>query len=148
MADLAQLIAAHQLERITLAQSTATVDEAARALGVAPAQIIKSVVILADGEPLLVIASGNARIDLKRLADHLGVARKRLKLADPATVQALTGYPVGGVPPFGHAQPLRTLVSAAVLTQPVIYGGGGSACSLLRLTPQLLCQLTAAEILE
>ncbi|WP_420644847.1 aminoacyl-tRNA deacylase [Candidatus Leptofilum sp.] len=114
---------------------TPTVAAAAAALDVAPEQIIKSVLFLADKKPVMVIASGLARLDRKALADYLGVSRRRVKIASAAQVLAHTGYVAGSVPPFGYREPIETVVETAVtrLSGP-IYGGGGEIHALLRLT--------------
>lgn len=125
--------------------TTLTVAEAAAAVGVPPDQIIKSLLFLADGEPVLVITCGLARIAWKDLADYLGVSRKRLKTATAGQVAAITGYVVGAVPPFGHRQPLRTVVDTAVYTQPLIFGGGGAVDALLRIAPAELRRIVGSE---
>jgi prolyl-tRNA editing enzyme YbaK/EbsC (Cys-tRNA(Pro) deacylase) len=84
-------------------------------------------------------------VDYKRVADYLGLSRKRLKLADAPTVFAITGFPVGTVPPFGHKTRLRTLVDAAVLVQPEVYAGGGAIDALLRITPAEIVRAARAE---
>lgn len=114
---------------------TPTVADAAVSLNVAPEQIIKSVLFVADGQPVMVIASGLARLDRKALADFLGVSRRRVKIASAEQVLAHTGYVAGSVPPFGYKQPIETVVETAVLklTGP-IYGGGGDIHALMQLT--------------
>ena len=114
---------------------TPTVADAAVSLNVAPEQIIKSVLFVADGQPVMVIASGLARLDRKALADFLGVSRRRVKIASAEQVLAHTGYVAGSVPPFGYKQPIETVVETAVtqLTGP-IFGGGGDIHALMQLT--------------
>ncbi len=87
-----------------LDQTTATVGDAARAMGCPEAEIAKSLVFVADGDPVLCIASGGHRVDLGLLADALDVAEVRQ--ATPDEVRAATGFGVGGVPPFGHGLPV------------------------------------------
>lgn len=132
-------------ELVHLATHTPTVDDAARAVGTTVDRIIKSVLFLADGAPVLVIANGTARVDSKRVADYLGLSRKRVKLADAATVLTVTGFAVGTVPPFGHPTRLRTLIEARVLEQPEVYGGGGAIDALLRIAPSEIVRATQAE---
>lgn len=120
-------------EIVHLEEDTKTVADAAAVLGVAPAQIIKSVLFLAGGEPVIAIAGGTARIAWKRLADYLGVSRRRLKTAKEDQVLEITGYVVGSVPPFGHRQQIRTIVDTAVYKQTTVYGGGGDINALLRI---------------
>ena len=135
-------------EVVTLPEHGATVEAAAQALGVSVESICKSVLFLVDAQPVLVIANGTRRIDYKRVADHFGVNRKRTKLADAATVLAVTGFAVGTVPPFGHTQPLRTVVDRGVLAQPIIYAGGGALDALVRTTPAEVIRATQAETVD
>ncbi len=127
---------------------TTTVEAAARALGVPPDRILKSLVFLVDGRPVIYITNGPARVDPRVLARHFGVGRKKVKLADPTTVLALTGYPPGGVPPFGHRTPLPVLVDAQVLTLPEAFAGGGDEHTMVRLDPAELVRVTQATIVE
>jgi Cys-tRNA(Pro) deacylase len=131
---------------IPLDAHTATVADAARALEVDAAQIIKSLVFIVDGDPLLVINNGQARVDRKKLAALLGVGRKRVKFATPDQALAITGYVVGSMPPFGHRQTLKTLVDTAVTGLDTVYGGGGALDAMLRLTTTELLRVTAAEV--
>ncbi|MFA7438851.1 YbaK/EbsC family protein, partial [Castellaniella sp.] len=94
---------APELEIIELAQSTATVELAAQAHGVAPGQIAKTLSLRAGGQVVLVVASGDTRLDNKKLRHLFG---GRPKMLPPEEVATLTGHPVGGVCPFGLAQPL------------------------------------------
>ena len=132
-------------ELLHLPEETPSVEEAARVLGVATQQIIKSLVFHLAGEPLLVINSGTARVDRKKLAAHLGVGRKRVKFADAGLALSVTGYAVGSMPPFGHRTPIRTLVDEAVFQQEQIFGGGGDIDAMMRLTPAELERVIRPE---
>lgn len=147
--DLQNFIDSQQIEAefIHLPTHTPTVAAAAAAVEVDPAQIIKSVLFLADKRPVLVIASGLTRIDRKGLADYLGVSRRRVKIANADQVRKYTGYVAGAVPPFGHKEGIRTVVETAVtqLSQPVVYGGGGDVDALLRLTVATLLGVVGSE---
>src|SRR2546425_6177774 len=92
-----------EVEVRTLDEPTRTVAEAAEAVGTDPSQIAKSLVFVADGEPLVVVASGGHRVDPDLLAVACDCAEVRQASADE--VQAATGFKVGGVPPFGHGLP-------------------------------------------
>jgi len=144
---LTRFIAQHGIaaEIVPMTLETPTVPAAAAALGVAPAQIIKSLLFLIKDQPVLVIASGDRLVDRGVLAARFGVGKKQIKLADAETVLRLTGYPAGGVPPFGHPMPLPTLLDRAVLAWDVVYGGGGDDRTLLRVAPGELARVTAAE---
>jgi prolyl-tRNA editing enzyme YbaK/EbsC (Cys-tRNA(Pro) deacylase) len=71
-----------------------------------------------------------------------------VRLADAATVEAITGYPVGGVPPLGHPQLLRTLIDRRVLAEPEVYAGGGALNALLRIAPAEIVRWTGAETVD
>lgn len=133
-------------EIVRLNTPTPTVQAAAEAVGAPPDHILKTVVFLAAGEPVLVVARGPERIPLGALARRLGVSRKRLRVARPEEVLAITGYPVGAVPPCGHRRPLRVLVAARVLQLPMAYAGGGAENALLRIAPADLLAATGAEV--
>jgi prolyl-tRNA editing enzyme YbaK/EbsC (Cys-tRNA(Pro) deacylase) len=145
--DLARFIAENAVaaEIVPVQVETPTVPAAAAALGVATSQIIKSLLFLVRAQPVLVIASGETRVDRGVLAARYDVGKKQVKLADAETVLALTGYPAGGVPPFGHPAPLPTLLDRAVLAWEAIYGGGGDDRTLLRIAPGELARVTGAE---
>lgn len=145
--DLAAYIAAHGIaaEIVPMAVETPTVPAAAAALGVEPGQIIKSLLFLVRDRPVLAIASGETRVDRSALAGRYGVGKKQVRLADPETVLRLTGYPAGGVPPFGHPAPLPTLLDRRVAAWAAIYGGGGDDHTLLRIAPEELARVTGAE---
>ncbi len=147
---LQQFIEAQQIRAqiIHLPGSTLTVPQAAAVLQISPDQIIKTVLFLADGQPVLAISCGVARIAWKRLADYLGVSRRRLKTGTADEVLAMTGYVVGAVPPFGHRQALRTVVDTAVYQQPILYGGGGETNALLRLAPAELRRVVGDEMVD
>ncbi len=135
-------------ELVRLPEHVPTVEAAARAVGTSVKRIVKSVLFLADSVPVLVVANGTQRVDYKRVADHLRLSRKRVKLADAPTVLDLTGFPVGTVPPFGHKTRLRTLIDSGVLAQPEVYAGGGAIDALLRIAPAEIVRATGAEIVN
>lgn len=140
-------------EIIFLEKDTPTVSAAAEATNVLPQQIVKSVLFMVKQpdntrQPMLVVASGTSRIAWKQLADYLGVSRRRLKMAKAHEVLAITGFPVGTVPPFGHQQKLATLLEANVLKQTDILGGGGAINALMKLTVAELQRVLQAPLVE
>jgi prolyl-tRNA editing enzyme YbaK/EbsC (Cys-tRNA(Pro) deacylase) len=149
-ADLARFITENAIaaEIVPVAVETPTVPAAAAALGVATGQIIKSLLFMVRDQPVLVIASGDRLVDRGVLAARFGVGKKQIKLADAETVLRLTGYPAGGVPPFGHPAPLSTLLDRAVLAWEAVYGGGGDDHTLLRVAPDELARVTGAKWIE
>jgi len=148
-ANLQQYIDKHQIEAtiLPMVEHTLTVPDAARALNVVPEQIIKSLVFMAHGEPLLVINNGKAKVDRRKVAKRVGVNRKKIKFATSAQALEITGYIVGSMPPFGHRQQLQTFIDPAISELDTIFGGGGDINAMMRLTPNELLRVTAGEVL-
>ena len=146
--DLARYIDKNNIkaEIITLNQQTPTVNDAASAVGAPVEQIGKSILFVAEESPMLVIANGNTRISYKKLAQILGINRRKIKIAKPDQVLVFTGYPVGTVPPFGHIKPIDTFVDIAVMDQPILFAGGGSIKTLLRIETGEVIRASKAKI--
>ena len=122
--------------------STATVQAAASAVGCKDAQIAKSLVFIADGDPVVCIASGAHRVDAGRLADLLDIAEVRQ--ATPEEVRAATGFPVGGVAPFGHGLPV--VFDQTLLEHDCVWAAGGDGHSLFEVDPKALAGCTSATV--
>ena len=134
---------------VRLDRDTTTVASAAEALGVSPDRIVKSLVFIAGEEPVLVIAAGPDRVDRRRLAEIFGLPSGQVRLATPEAVLAATGYPVGGVPPVGHARPIKVYIDRRVAQAPTtVFGGGGAGRVLLEIEPAELIRLTGAQIID
>ena len=133
-------------EILPMEADTPTVPAAARALGVKEEQIIKSLVFLVDGQPILIIGNGTRKLDNRQIARHFGVGRKRVKMARADQALEITGYVVGAMPPFGHQARLKTIVDSGAMAHTEIFGGGGEINAMLRLTPEELLRVTGAEI--
>jgi prolyl-tRNA editing enzyme YbaK/EbsC (Cys-tRNA(Pro) deacylase) len=127
---------------------TPTVEAAARAVGAEPEKIVKSLIFIVDGEPILVITAGKKRVPLAVLARKTGIAKESIRLAKPREVSASTGYPVGAVPPFGHKAKLAGYMDAALLELDLAYAGGGAADHLLRVSPAEILRLSGADVIE
>jgi prolyl-tRNA editing enzyme YbaK/EbsC (Cys-tRNA(Pro) deacylase) len=125
-----------------LAASTRTVKDAAIAVGCEEAEIAKSIVFVADGDPVVCVASGRHRIDTDRLAEVLDVAEVRQ--AAPDEVRAATGYAVGGVPPFGHDVPI--LFDETLLQHERIWAAAGDPHSLFEVEPRELARCVGARV--
>jgi prolyl-tRNA editing enzyme YbaK/EbsC (Cys-tRNA(Pro) deacylase) len=104
--------------------STRTAAEAAAALGVPIGAIVKSLVFALDGQPVLVLASGDHQVDTARVAEALGGGT--VSRADADAVREATGFAIGGVPPVAHATPLRTLVDRHLSTYDVLWAAAGT----------------------
>ncbi|MBK5108653.1 MAG: YbaK/EbsC family protein [Anaerolineales bacterium] len=135
-------------EILELDVPTPTVEAAAAAVGCQPDQIVKSLLFFVRDEPVLAITSGPAHIERRSIAAHYQVGRKKVKLADPQTVLAETGFGVGAMPPFGHYSPLPTLIDQRVLEKEQVYAGGGSDQALLHISPQAILAATQGTILD
>jgi prolyl-tRNA editing enzyme YbaK/EbsC (Cys-tRNA(Pro) deacylase) len=148
--DLQLFMQAHSIqgEIMRLDVLTPTVESAARAVNATPDQIIKSILFLVDDQPVLAIACGLSNIGRRAIADLYGVGKKRIKLASPEKVLEISGYEVGAMPPFGHRQPLATLIDRDVLETPEAYAGGGAENTLVRLNPQDILHATGATVMD
>ena len=127
-----------------LESSTRTVKDAADAVGCEEAEIAKSIVFVADGDPVLCIASGEHRVDTEKLAEELDVAEVRQ--AAPDEVRAATSFPIGGVPPFGHDLPV--VLDEALLGHGRVWAAGGDGHSLFCVDPHELARCTGARIAQ
>jgi prolyl-tRNA editing enzyme YbaK/EbsC (Cys-tRNA(Pro) deacylase) len=125
-----------------LESSTRTVREAAVAVGCEEAAIAKSIVFVADGDPVVCVASGRHRIDTHKLADALDVAEVRQAAADE--VRAATGFAIGGVPPFGHDLPV--LFDESLLEHERVWAAAGDPNSLFSIEPQVLASCVRARV--
>jgi len=125
-----------------LDSSTATVSEAAEAVGCQDAQIAKSLVFVCDGDPVVCIASGAHRVDLDLLAEVFDCAEVRQ--ASPGEVRAATGHPVGGVAPFGHDLP--TVMDEDLLQHDCVWAAAGDGHSLFEVNPRKLVDCTGARV--
>ncbi len=148
--DLNSFMQAHAItgEILHLQVPTPTVESAAVAVRARVEQIIKSILFLVDGKPVLAIACGTSSIGRRPIADLFGVGKKRIKLASPEAVLEISGYEVGAMPPFGHQQPLTTLIDRRVLDLSEAYAGGGAENALLRLDPQEILRVSAARVMD
>lgn len=123
-----------------LDDSARTAQEAADALGVALGQIAKSIVFRRqdDGKAVLVITSGDRRVDEKKVAQLAG----RIGRADADFVKSATGFSIGGVAPVGHATPPVVLVDRELFRFDEVWAAAGHPHAVFRLRPQDLARLT------
>jgi prolyl-tRNA editing enzyme YbaK/EbsC (Cys-tRNA(Pro) deacylase) len=126
-----------------LEDSTRTVKDAAAAVGADESEIAKAIVFVADGDPVLCIASGKHRIDTDKLAVALDVAEVRQ--ADAREVRAATGFAVGGVPPFGHDLPV--VFDEELLRHDRVWAAAGDPNSLFEVDPRELSSCIEARVL-
>ena len=105
-------------------EGTKTAADAAAAIGVSVGQIVKSLVFAVDGEIVMAYVSGANQLDEKKLAAAAGGAK--CSRVDADAVRAATGYPIGGVPPFGHSTQLRVFVDPDLLQYDEVWAAAGT----------------------
>ena len=121
-------------------QPTASAAQAACAIGCTVAQIAKSLVFAdADGDPVLVIASGASRVDEAKVGQILKTTIHR---ADADFVKRATGFSIGGVPPVGHPTELNVVLDRTLQDFEEIWAAGGTPTSVFCLTPSQLVSIT------
>jgi prolyl-tRNA editing enzyme YbaK/EbsC (Cys-tRNA(Pro) deacylase) len=125
-----------------LEASTRTVADAAVAVGCEEAEIAKSIVFVADGDPIVCVASGQHRVDTEKVADALDVAEVRQAGAEE--VRAATGFAIGGVPPFGHDLPV--LFDEELLRHRRVWAAAGDPNSLFEVDPRELAGCIRARV--
>jgi prolyl-tRNA editing enzyme YbaK/EbsC (Cys-tRNA(Pro) deacylase) len=129
---------APDLRMIGVEESTATVGEAAAALGVEPGMIAKSLTVRAGNDTFLLVARGDARLDNGKCKRQLGA---RPRMLGPEETLALTGHPVGGVCPFGLATALPVYLDRSLEAFEIVYPAGGTLQSSVEVSPQRLFEL-------
>ena len=107
------------------AAGTHTAQDAADAVGCQLGQIVKTLYFSADGRPTLALVAGDRQVDTSKLAEILGVGRKKLKMGSPDEVLAHTGYPVGGVAPVGSAHPCDVVADESLRRFEQIWAAAG-----------------------
>ena len=131
---------------LTMAESTRTAADAAAACGCEVGQIVKSLVFRGanTGSPYLLLVSGKNRVDEEKAAKVIGEGLAR---PDAAYVRGITGFAIGGIPPFGHAQPLKTFMDSDLLAYADVWTAAGTPHCVMRLNPQDLQSKTHAVTL-
>ena len=127
---------------IVTEQSSATVDLAATAHGVEPAQIAKTICLRVGEQPMLVVAAGTARLDNKKAKAVLGGKPRMLGAEE---VVALTSHPIGGVCPFGLTQPLPVYCDVSLKRFEEVVPAAGAINAAVRIAPDRLAALTDAQ---
>ena len=105
-------------------EGTKTAADAAAAIGVVVGQIVKSLVFGVDNEIVMALVSGSNQLDEKKLAAAAGGSK--CSRVDADAVRAATGYPIGGVPPFGHSTQLRVFVDPDLLQYDEVWAAAGT----------------------
>jgi Cys-tRNA(Pro) deacylase len=124
--------------------TTRTAEDAAREIGTQVERIVKSLVFVSAGEPVVVLCSGRARVDENLLAATLGAPSVRRATADEA--KRLTGYAIGGVPPFAHERPCRVVADEGLLAFDEVWAAAGLPDAVFSLAPRELVRIADAEV--
>ena len=118
--------------------------QAAAALGVPPGEVLKTLMVRADGKPACVILASDREVAMKKLAAALGA--KAAEMMKPADAERLTGYRVGGVSPFGQKKPVPTVLDAAAAALPEVFVNGGQRGLQVRLAPGEIVRAAGALV--
>jgi prolyl-tRNA editing enzyme YbaK/EbsC (Cys-tRNA(Pro) deacylase) len=135
----ALLAAGHADSIASFPEGTRSAAEAAAAVGCDVAQIAKSIVFRAGERPVLVVASGANRVDMRKVAAATGLAVKR---ADGSWVRDVTGFAIGGVAPVGHVSPPVVLVDEDLFRLERVWAAAGSPMHVFETTPAELLRLS------
>ena len=137
-----------KLEVVFFEQSTHTAEEAARAVGAEIGQIVKSLVFVSDGvdglQPCLVLASGANTVDVELLRAVL--TEPRIRRATAQEARDATGFAIGGIPPFGHRQPIRTLMDPDLGRFATVWAAAGTSNGVFAVAPNTLRVLANAVV--
>jgi Cys-tRNA(Pro)/Cys-tRNA(Cys) deacylase len=116
--------------------------QAAEALGAPPGEVLKTLMVKADGKPACVVLASDKEVAMKKLAAALGA--KSCEMMKPADAERLTGYRVGGVSPFGQKRQVPTVIDAAAAALPEAFMNGGQRGLQVRLAPAELIRVLGA----
>lgn len=133
---------APDIEILEATTSTATVALAAAAHGVEPDRIAKTLSLRLGSEPILIVMSGESRLDNRKFKQRFGVKAKMLGAEE---VLEATSHPVGGVCPFGLPRPLRVYADVSLRAFDVVVPAAGDTHHAVRIAPERLAALTNAE---
>jgi prolyl-tRNA editing enzyme YbaK/EbsC (Cys-tRNA(Pro) deacylase) len=131
---------------VRLEKSARTAQLAAEALGTTLGSIVKSLVFLADGEPILVLVAGDRRADPAKLKQLMG--SRRVMIANAERVQRETGFSIGGVPPVGHLRPLPTWIDKSLDRFETVYAAAGHPRVVFPIALEALVRITAGRMAD
>jgi Cys-tRNA(Pro) deacylase len=136
------------IEVVEFDETTRTAPDAANAIGCQVAQIVKSLIFIANGEPVVALVSGANRLDERKLAALRGISRRKVKRPDADTAKTITGFSIGGVPPFGHASALPVYVDEDLARFDVVWAAGGTPFAVFAVTPDDLVQASHGTVVD
>jgi Cys-tRNA(Pro) deacylase len=127
-------------------EGTKTAQDAANAIGVAVGQIVKSLVFGVDGEIVMAYVSGANQLDEKKLA--IAAGGTKCSRVDADAVREATGFPIGGVPPFGHSTQLRVFVDPDLLQYDEVWAAAGTWNDVFPIAPNDLVRASGAVVTD
>ena len=133
-----------EIEPRTFPEGTKTAQDAADAIGVELGQIVKSLIFGVDGELVLAYVSGANRLDERLLAAAAGGSA--CERVDADAVRGATGFPIGGVPPFGHTTHLRVFIDPDLLQWPEVWAAAGTWHDVFGIEPHKLVEASGGVI--
>ncbi len=131
---------------VQLQESARTAQLAADALDTALGSIVKSLLFLADGEPVLVLVAGDRRADPARLKRLLGA--RRVMIANAERVRRETGFSIGGVPPIGHQRSLQTWIDGSLGRFETVYAAAGHPHAVFPIAFETLVHITGGRVAD
>lgn len=126
-------------------ETARTAEGAAEAVGACVGQIVKSLVFLADGAPVMALVSGSNRLDTAKLAALTGTPITR---ANAAAVRAATGYAIGGIPPLGHETAMAIYCDQDLLNHDIVWAAAGTPDTVFPIAPAALVTATGALVCD
>jgi Cys-tRNA(Pro) deacylase len=145
VADAARL-AGLQISVERYPEGTRTAADAAHAVGCDVAQIVKSLVFMADGAAIVALVSGANRVDPARLASALNATEVRRADGDEARIA--TGFAIGGVPPFGHTRQVTVLVDRDLMRHDKLWAAAGLPDAVFPITPGDLLRVSGGSVVD
>ncbi len=129
--------------------TTATSQQAADNIGCELGQIVKSICFVVEDQPIVVLTSGDQRVDDRKIADLFNVGRKRVKVATPEQLVATFGYEPGSVPPFPHrSASVQKFIDQSLDRWEQLYAAGGAHNAIFPITLAQLQQATGAPLVD
>ena len=132
---------------IEFTESTRTAQEAADRVGCQLGQIVKSLIFegRSSNKGILVLTSGLNRVDENKISQYAGESIGR---ADPEFVRTVTGFAIGGVPPVGHVQPLKTYIDEDLFQYTDVWAAAGTPNAVFQLPASDLVKITSGKVVQ
>src|SRR6187399_585310 len=134
------------VEPVRFPEATKTAADAAAAIGCDVGQIVKSLIFAVDGQVVLAYVSGGNQLDESKLASAAGGLR--CSRVDADTVRSVTGFPIGGVPPFGHATALAVFVDPDLLDYDEVWAAAGTWNDVFAIAPDRLVTASGGTVVD